>query len=171
MNARIASVDIRYPHAQTPGLKGLHRPLPITLQTENLRMELIQTGPLYGAAMPGVYHGIDETIVGGMWAVFTHRGDPLGFIALDGPPLVPDFDCYYGPHLNIACRRDNHHAPYVPEAIDGLFNWLRANDICFAIHADHAASDQQLADWLIGAGFLYTGCHSQDGRQQVICLL
>lgn len=172
MNARIASADIRYPHTQAHGLKvELIRPLPTTLQTENLRIELIQKGAVCGAALPGGYPAADNSIVGGMWAIFTHRGDPLGFIALDEPPVLPEYDCYYGPRLDIACLRDDAYAPYVPEAIAGLFDWLRAHNICFAIHADHVQSDQQLADWLIGAGFLYTGCHCQDGRQQMICLL
>lgn len=178
MNARIASVDIRYPRpdslAGTNGFKAdAFHPLPLSIQTENVQMELIQAGQILGM-LPGIYRPVDEQAAGQarwMWAVFTRRGDPLGFITLNASPASPDFDCYYGPHVDIACRRDGLHAPYVPEALAGLLEWLRGHDICFVIHADHAESDRQLADWLIGAGFLYTGCRSRDGRQQMICLL
>ncbi|MCR6659118.1 MAG: hypothetical protein NVV72_07165 [Asticcacaulis sp.] len=178
MNARVASVDIRYPRPEVlPEINGFQanafRPLPLSIQTENVQMELIQAGQDLGA-LPGVYRPVDDQAAaqtGWMWAVFTRRGDPLGFINLNATSASPDFDCYYGPHLDIACRRDGLHAPYVPEAIAGLLEWLRAHDICFVIHADHAENDRQLADWLTGAGFLYTGCHSREDRQQMICLL
>ena len=186
MNARVASHEIRYPQPPAPlqsldGLnpeslpaRGAFRPLPISIQTENARLELIQAGQVYGAPLPGVYrpadgHGGDDA--GWMWAVFTNRGDPLGFVSLNPAPVSSDFDCYFGPHLDIACRRDRIFAPYVPEVIDGLLGWLRDHDICFVIHAEHSGADNQLADWLVAAGFLYTGCRSRDGRQQMICLL
>ncbi|MGN6208507.1 hypothetical protein [Asticcacaulis sp.] len=184
MNARVAPVEIRYPQPPVQSLDGLSpenmsartafRPLPISIQTENARLELIQAGQAYGAPLPGVYRPADADIAddtGWMWAVFTNRGDPLGFVSLNPAPASSDFDCYFGPHLDIACRRDRIFAPYVPEVINGLLGWLRDHDICFVIHAEHAGADSQLADWLVAAGFLYTGCRSRDGRQQMICLL
>lgn len=184
MNARVAPVEIRYPQPPIQSLDGLSpenmpartafRPLPISIQTENARLELIQAGQAYGAPLPGVYRPADADIAddtGWMWAAFTNRGDPLGFVSLNPVPVSSDFDCYFGPHLDIACRRDRIFAPYVPEVINGLLGWLRGHDICFVIHAEHAGADSQLADWLVAAGFLYTGCRSRDGRQQMICLL
>lgn len=185
MNARVLPAEIRYPQPRSPATaphkqferpftKATFRPPIISIQTENGRLELIQAGQAYGAPLPGVYRPADPDIsddTGWMWAVFTNRGDPLGFVSLNPAPVSSDFDCYFGPHLDIACRRDRIFAPYVPEVIDGLLGWLRDHDICFVIHADHAGADRQLADWLAAAGFLYTGCRSRDGRQQMICLL
>jgi hypothetical protein len=171
MNARIASVEIRYPRSEFTGLKDrAFRPLALSIQTENLQMELIQAAQT-GISLPGVYQAVDETAAGWMWALFTHRGDPVGFLALNSSASSPEGDGHFGPQLDIACRRDAAHAPYVPEAIAALLGWLRRHDICFVIYADHARSDAKLAQWLIGTGFLYTGCHRQDGHLQMICLL
>lgn len=150
------------------------KPVPIFIETTNLRLELVHADEAVDAVLSRVYRAVDgraddDTVW--MWSVATVEGKPLGFMALNATPSSPDFDCYFGPHLALACRRDVEYAPYVPEAIQGLLDWLRDHDICFVIHADHGAMDHKLATWLIAAGFLYTGCRSRDGHQQMICLL
>lgn len=150
------------------------KPVPIFIQTTNLRLELVHTGQGVDAILPDAYRAVDGRAgddTGWMWSVATVEGESLGFMALNATPSSPDFDCYFGPHLAPACRRDVEYAPYVREAIQGLLDWLRVHDICFIVHADHGATDQQLATWLVAAGFLYTGCRSRDGHQQMICLL
>jgi hypothetical protein len=153
-----------------PGALSM-KPVPIFIETTNLRLELVRA---VDAVLPGAYRAVNgraDDDTGWMWSVMTVEGESLGFMALNATPSSPDFDCYFGPHLALACRRDVEYAPYVPEAIQGLLDWLRVHDICFIVHADHGATDQQLAAWLVAAGFLYTGCRSRDGHQQMICLL
>jgi hypothetical protein len=176
MNGRVLPKDIQSRHADEVSSKGSPtslNPLPITIQSQNLRMDLIHSGKVF-AGLQGVTDAVDSRLsseASWTWAAFTRHGNPLGFVSLEAIPVSIAYDGDAWSHLNLACRRDKVHAPYILESIIALLDWLCAHQICAGIYADHAQSDLQLAGWLLEAGFVYNGRRGEHGRRQMICLL
>lgn len=147
---------------------------PIYIQTDALSIQLVHTAPQVRTPISNIFYpGANQTpeAPSWVWAVSMRDNTPLGFIALNTTPSRSDPVCHFGPHMEVACRRDDKYARFIPDAIDALLAWLRDNNVCIVVHASHDGADESLANWLVAAGFLYTGCRGQDDRRQMICLL
>ncbi len=144
------------------------------IDTPRARLQLVRAGIRSG--WPGRYvyqpsaRDNEPIEQGWLWEAIGTDGESLGFIGLVPAPPTGGLPGIFGPVLVVTLKRALP-AGEGSELIGGLMTWLERNHICHVVHADHAEGDPQLAAWLVGAGFLHTGRHEDDGSRSMVLIL
>lgn len=104
------------------------------------------------------------------WAIHTVEDRPVGVISLSTDTSIEDIGVrFYGPGLTLFIRPAFRGHDFAVEVIKGLIQWVETHRLFKIIHACHYADDKVIAESLVAAEFLYTGCKTYkpsaaDGR-------
>ncbi|ESQ87845.1 hypothetical protein [Asticcacaulis benevestitus] len=97
------------------------------------------------------------------WAIHTAEDRPVGVIRLNTDTKILNLGFrFYGPGLTLFIRPAFRGHDFALEVIKGLMHWVKTHRLFKIIHACHYADDKVIAESLIAAEFLYTGCKTYE---------